>query len=45
MTVRENIAYGLPNEEVTEEKIIEASKAANAHDFILSLPQVTTTPH
>ncbi len=35
-TVRNNIAYG----DVTkgEDEIIEAAKAANAHDFIMSLP-------
>ena len=35
-TVRENITYGKP--EATEEEIIRATKAANAHDFIMSLP-------
>lgn len=35
-TVRNNIAYG--NIEKTEGKIIEAAKAANAHDFITNLP-------
>jgi subfamily B ATP-binding cassette protein MsbA len=35
-TVRNNIAYG--NIENTEENIIEAAKAANAHDFITNLP-------
>ena len=35
-SVKQNIAYGL--EDFPEEKIIEASKAANAHDFILELP-------
>ncbi|VDN83771.1 unnamed protein product [Brugia pahangi] len=39
-TIRENIGYGLPEDEATEEKIIEAAKIANIHDFILSLPQV-----
>lgn len=34
------IGYGLPEDEATEEKIIEAAKIANIHDFILSLPQV-----
>ncbi|VDM98402.1 unnamed protein product [Thelazia callipaeda] len=38
-TIRENIGYGLPDDEATEEKIIEAAKIANIHDFILSLPQ------
>ncbi len=36
-TVRENIAYGRP--EATEEMIVEAAKSAEAHEFILSLPQ------
>lgn len=36
-TVRENIAYG--NESATNAEIEEAAKAANVHDFILSLPQ------
>ncbi len=36
-TVRNNIAYGL--EEMPLERIIEAAKAAEAHDFILNLPQ------
>jgi len=39
MTVSENIAYGLPNKDVSEMEIIEAAKAANAHDFIISLPE------
>ncbi|KAL3990856.1 ABC transporter family protein [Acanthocheilonema viteae] len=38
-TIRENIGYGLPEDEATEEKIIEAAKIANIHHFILSLPQ------
>jgi len=36
-TVRNNIAYG--NIEKTNEDIIQAAKAANAHDFITSLPK------
>lgn len=35
-TIRENIIYGDLN--ATEEEIIEAAKAANAHDFITALP-------
>ena len=36
-TVRENILFGRPD--AGEEDMIEAAKAANAHDFILELPQ------
>jgi subfamily B ATP-binding cassette protein MsbA len=36
-TVRNNVAYGQPH--VTEEAIVEAAKAALAHDFILRLPE------
>ncbi|MFA7228283.1 MAG: ABC transporter ATP-binding protein [Melioribacteraceae bacterium] len=35
-TVRSNIAYGI--DDCSEERIIAASKAANAHNFILELP-------
>jgi len=34
--IRENIAYGRP--EASDDEIIEAAKAAQAHDFILSFP-------
>jgi len=36
-TVAENIAYAKP--EATMKEIIEAAKVANAHDFILELPE------
>ncbi|RDX60581.1 ABC transporter B family member 15, partial [Mucuna pruriens] len=36
-TIRENIAYGASNNKIDETEIIEASRAANAHDFIASL--------
>lgn len=36
----ENIAYGLPDDYVSKDDVIEAAKAANAHEFIISLPQV-----
>ena len=36
-TVRENIAYGRPD--ATEEEIIEAAKRAQAHEFILAMPE------
>lgn len=37
-TIAENIRFG--KEEVTMEDIIEASKQANAYNFIMALPQV-----
>ena len=37
VTVRENIAYGVP--EAGDERIVAAAKAANAHEFIAELPQ------
>ncbi len=36
-SVRNNIAYGLEN--IPWERVIEASKAAKAHEFIMELPQ------
>ncbi|PKA61119.1 ABC transporter B family member 28 [Apostasia shenzhenica] len=39
VSVGENIAYGLPDKDVSKEDIVKAAKAANAHDFIISLPQ------
>jgi ATP-binding cassette subfamily B protein len=36
-TIRENIAFGRP--EASDDEIVAAAKAAQAHDFILSLPQ------
>lgn len=36
-SVRENILMGRP--EATEEEVIAAAKAANAHEFIMGLPQ------
>jgi ABC-type multidrug transport system fused ATPase/permease subunit len=35
-TIRENILYGNPS--ASDEEVVEASKAANAYDFINSLP-------
>lgn len=35
-TIRENILYGRPG--ASDEEIVEAAVAANAHEFILSLP-------
>jgi ATP-binding cassette subfamily B protein/subfamily B ATP-binding cassette protein MsbA len=36
-TVKENILYGRPN--ATDEEVTAAAKAANAHDFIMELPE------
>jgi subfamily B ATP-binding cassette protein MsbA len=36
-TVRNNIAYGV--QDCPEERIIEAAKAANAHEFIMEMPK------
>ncbi|XP_010502833.1 PREDICTED: ABC transporter B family member 22-like [Camelina sativa] len=36
-TIRENIMYGEASDKIDESEIIEAAKAANAHDFITSL--------
>lgn len=41
-TVARNIAYGCPS--ATQEEIVEAAKRANAHDFIVTLPQGYDTP-
>jgi len=42
VSIRENIAYGkdcMNPEDVPMEEIIKAAKAANAHDFIMKLPE------
>ncbi len=36
-TIRENICYAKPN--ATDEEVIAAAKTANAHDFIMALPE------
>ncbi|XP_010425612.2 PREDICTED: ABC transporter B family member 15 [Camelina sativa] len=36
-TIRENIIYGRASDKIDESEVIEAAKAANAHDFITSL--------
>lgn len=40
-SIRANIAYGVDN--ISDEKIQEAAKAANAHDFIVELPESYNT--
>lgn len=39
-TIAENIRYGNP--EATDKDIVNASREAGAHDFIISFPQVST---
>eukprot|EP00592_Proboscia_alata_P021625 CAMPEP_0194410202 /NCGR_PEP_ID=MMETSP0176-20130528/8239_1 /TAXON_ID=216777 /ORGANISM="Proboscia alata, Strain PI-D3" /LENGTH=636 /DNA_ID=CAMNT_0039211383 /DNA_START=49 /DNA_END=1955 /DNA_ORIENTATION=- len=40
LSVRENLLYGVPNpEEMTTEKMEQACKDANCHDFIVSWPE------
>ena len=41
-TIRDNIAFGRPN--ASDDEVIEAAKAASAHDFIMSFPQGYQTP-
>lgn len=41
-TIRDNIAFGRSN--ATDEEVIEAAKAAAAHDFIMSFPEGYNTP-
>ncbi len=41
-TLRENIAFGRPD--ATNEEIVAAAQAANAHDFIEALPEGYDTP-
>jgi ATP-binding cassette subfamily B multidrug efflux pump len=40
-SIRENIAFGLPS--ATEEDVIAAAKAAQAHDFIMEMPDTYDT--
>lgn len=36
-SIKENVAYGLPDEDVDDEDIVRAAKEANAHEFIVQL--------
>ena len=40
-SVANNIRYGANFREVSDEEVIVAARAANIHDFLESLPQVT----
>jgi ABC-type multidrug transport system fused ATPase/permease subunit len=43
-SIKRNILYGVdPSKRITEHDIIKASKAANAHDFIMKLPDKYNT--
>ena len=42
-TIMENIQYGANFREVAVDKVIQAAIAANIHNFIISLPQVSNT--
>uniref|UniRef100_A0A915CZ45 ABC-type xenobiotic transporter n=1 Tax=Ditylenchus dipsaci TaxID=166011 RepID=A0A915CZ45_9BILA len=39
LSIRENIAYGIEQDEVTQKQIEEAAKLANIHNFVDSLPE------
>ena len=41
-SIRENIAFGRP--EASEEEVIAAAQAAQAHDFIIAMPEGYDTP-
>ncbi|MEZ4581347.1 MAG: ABC transporter ATP-binding protein [Caldilineaceae bacterium] len=41
-TIRENIAFGRPD--ASDDEVIDAAKAAAAHDFIMSFPDGYATP-
>lgn len=40
-TIAENVAYGDNSREISQAEIIEASKQANIHNFVISLPLVS----
>ena len=42
LTIRENIAYG--RTDASEQEIVDAAQAANAHDYIMRLPNGYDTP-
>ena len=41
--IKENIAYGLDEENIDDEQIVNAAKMANAHNFILETSQLYDT--
>ena len=42
MSIRDNISYGANFRDVSEEEIVEVAKAAHIHEFVKSLPEVST---
>lgn len=40
-TIAENIQYGSNSQSITMEEVIEASKKAYLHDFVINLPDVS----
>lgn len=44
-TIKENIEYGALSleQKITEQDVIQAAKASNIHEFIVSIPQVSTS--
>ena len=43
-TIRRNIAFGLPDEEISQQGVERAARLANIHDFVASLPEGYETP-
>jgi ATP-binding cassette subfamily B (MDR/TAP) protein 1 len=41
MTIRDNIVYGLGEQNVPNDTIISVARQANIHDFIAALPKVS----
>lgn len=42
-SIRDNIVYGLDENEYSDETILEAASKANCHDFIMELPEKYNT--
>ena len=42
MSIADNIRYGALYREVSDQEVTEAAVSANIHDFIITLPQVST---
>lgn len=41
-SIADNIKYGSNTKEATMEKVIQAAQKAQLHDFVMSLPDVST---